>query len=81
MCGVYSRIDAYGQFPSLAHSDTHLSSDLKSVELGLGYSLDPGHWGTGYGVEACRALTVHIFRVVQPYRIVALAMADNHPSS
>ena len=80
VCGVYSRIDEYGQFPSLAHSDTHLSSDLKSVELGLGYSHDPGHWGTGYAVEACRALTGHIFRVIQPHRIVALAMADNHPS-
>lgn len=80
MCGVYSRIDEYGQFPSLAHSDTHLSSDLKSVELGLGYSLDPDHWGTSYAVEASRALTGHIFRVIQPHRIVALAMADNHPS-
>ena len=50
------------------------------MELGLGYSFDPGHWGTGYAVEACRALTGHIFRVIQPHRIVALAMADNHPS-
>ena len=47
VCGVYSRIDVFGQFPALAQSDAHLSSDLKSVELGPGFSLDPAHRGNG----------------------------------
>ena len=76
---MHTRIDVYGQFPSLQlHGAT--SGDLRSTEVGIGYALAPEHRGHGYASEAGKALTHYAFTALHVWRIVAMTERGNDRS-